>query len=256
MKAVLITGAAQGIGLATAQHFANHGWFVGLYDLNKEKITELLTLDIFKNGCGSYCDVTDNQSIQQALDDFSGQSGGRLDVLINNAGVLFSDHFEKIPEEKNELMIDVNVKGLTNVARLAFPLLKTTAETCGSSTLLNLCSSSSIVAVPLLSVYSSTKFYVDGLTEGLHSEWKEHNIRVCSVKPPPVDTAMIRNFSNKISTNLKAEFQPEEIAKEIYNAAHGHRMSYVLGLKTKIMAFVFQLIPNELKAWLIRKVIG
>jgi NAD(P)-dependent dehydrogenase (short-subunit alcohol dehydrogenase family) len=85
MKTVLITGAAHGIGLATARHFAGKGWFVGLYDINSDALDGLLASGTFPQACGSYCDVTRRDSIEEALDHFARHTNGRLDVLVNNA---------------------------------------------------------------------------------------------------------------------------------------------------------------------------
>ena len=90
MKTIFITGAAHGIGLATARRFAAQGWFVGLYDVNGEALDRLLESGEFPHCCGQRCDVTDRESIREALDHFSARTDGRLDVLVNNAGILAS----------------------------------------------------------------------------------------------------------------------------------------------------------------------
>ena len=74
MKTVFITGAAAGIGLATARSFAADGWFVGLYDINQERVSQLLNSPAFTNACGGFCDVSDRDSIAAALQDFSKHS--------------------------------------------------------------------------------------------------------------------------------------------------------------------------------------
>ena len=144
MNSVFITGAASGIGLATARRFASDGWFVGLYDINEEAIYGLVSSGEFPAACGGRCDVADGGSIRQALAHFAKATGDRLDVLINNAGVLTAGHFESNDSEAHDAIIRVNVLGLTKVAQLAFPLLKDTPN----STMLNLCSVSSVHGVP------------------------------------------------------------------------------------------------------------
>ena len=88
MKTVFITGAAAGIGLATARHFSRQGYFVGLYDVNREALERVMAEDDLSRACSGYCDVTSRDSIQEALADFTRHTDGKLHVLVNNAGVL------------------------------------------------------------------------------------------------------------------------------------------------------------------------
>jgi NAD(P)-dependent dehydrogenase (short-subunit alcohol dehydrogenase family) len=252
MKTVLITGAASGIGLATARRFASEGWFVGLYDINGEDIERHLSGGEFPLSCGAACDVTDSDSVKKALAHFAEAGNGRMDVLINNAGVLTAGHFESIASEAHEAMIRVNVLGLTNVAQLAFPLLKNTQN----STLLNLCSVSSVYGVPLLAVYSASKFYVNGLTQALSIEWAEHGIRVLSIKPPFVSTAMVEDMPGQLMKTLTVDFSPEQIADEIMNALAGSGDSYLVGWKAKTLGFFARILPARLARRVVKYVTG
>ncbi len=244
MKTVFITGAASGIGLATAKRFAAEGWYVGLYDINVEGVEKLLSSGEFSNACGSSCDVTDRDSIQQALDHFSAQTQGRLDLLVNNAGVLTGGEFQDIDSKSHDLMIAINVKGLTDVAQLAFPLLKQTPN----STLLNLCSVSSVQGIPQLAVYSASKFYVNGLTEALNVEWKPYDIRVTCVKPPIVKTAMGASVPERIMERMGVDLLPEQVAEAIYQAVPGSNAGYILGVKSQLLGLVTRLSP-----WFLRR---
>ena len=100
MKSVFVTGAAQGIGLAIARAFAAEGCRVGLFDLNEDKCRSLLDEPEFEHAVAGYCDVRDSISVTRALSEFAAQSGGRLDVLVNNAGVLTAGDFvDQTPEQ-------------------------------------------------------------------------------------------------------------------------------------------------------------
>jgi NAD(P)-dependent dehydrogenase (short-subunit alcohol dehydrogenase family) len=242
MKTVFITGAASGIGLATARRFASDGWFVGLYDIDGAAVERHLSGGEFPASCGGRCDVTDYESVKQALAHFAEAADGRLDVLINNAGVLTAGHFESNDRQAHDAMIQVNVLGLTNVAQLAFPLLKATPN----STLLNLCSVSSVYGVPLLAVYSATKFYVNGLTQALRIEWAEHGIRVLSIKPPFVSTTMIDGMPGQLMKSFTVDFSPEQIADAIMHALAGSADSYLLGGKAKALGFLAKVLPATL----------
>lgn len=252
MKTLFITGAAHGIGLATARRFADQGWFVGLYDINSEQLTTLLASGEFPNACGKHCDVTQLDSINAALEHFAGHTSGRLDLLVNNAGVLSSGKFEEIDAASHDLIIDVNIKGLTHVAQAAFPLLKQTA----GATLVNLCSVSSVHGIPLLAVYSASKYYVNGLTEALNIEWAPYDIRVTSVKPPIVNTAMGHQLSPQLTKKLGVDMEAGHVAEAIQMAAEGKRVGYLLGTSARLWGLVDRLLPESGRRALVRYLTG
>ena len=252
IKTAFITGAASGIGLATARRFAKEGWFVGLYDINGEAIESLLSGGGFPLACGSVCDVASLESVQRAVAHFAEAAGGRMDVLINNAGVLTAGHFEAIDPGAHEAMIRVNVLGLTQVAQAAFPLLRDTA----GSTLLNLCSVSSVHGVPLLAVYSASKFYVNGLTQALSIEWAEHGIRVLSIKPPFVGTTMVAGMPAQLMKSFTVDLTPEQVADAIMRALAGSRDSYLLGIKARALGFLAKVLPASLGRRIVKFVTG
>jgi short-subunit dehydrogenase len=138
------------------------------------------------------------------------------------------------------------------VAQLAFPLLKDTPK----STLLNLCSVSSVHGVPLLAVYSASKFYVNGLTQALGIEWAEHGIRVLSIKPPFVGTAMIDGMPEQLMKSFTVDFSPGQIADAIMKALAGSRDSYLLGGKAKTLGFLSKILPAPLARRIVMHVTG
>ena len=252
MKTIFITGAAHGIGLTTAKRFASQGWYVGLYDINSDGLQALLDSGEFPEACARYCDVTRRSSIEEALEHFSNHTSGRLDVLVNNAGVLSSGKFEDIEPEAHEQMVEVNVKGLTNVAQAAFPLLKRTP----GSALVNLCSVSSIHGVPLLAVYSASKYYVNGLTEALHIEWAPYDIRVTSVKPPLVNTAMAQAVNPQLMKKFSVDMEPEEVAEAIQRAVEGKQTAYLLGGSSRVWGWLDKHLPEAGRRRLTRYLTG
>lgn len=252
MKSVFITGAAAGIGLATAKRFASKGWFVGLYDINREALARAVVEGEFSNAHSGYCNVMERESISEALKDFASQTDGLIHVVVNNAGVLTAGPFADINPEDHDLMIDVNVRGFTHVAQLAFPYLRATPGAC----LVNLCSASSIHGVPNLAVYSATKFYVNALTQALHVEWEAHDIRVTCVKPGLVNTPMAHEVTKHSTRGQIVNLKPEHIAAAIDRAAHGKRVSYVVGRTVRLWALVDKFLPESMRIGVIRRMFG
>jgi NAD(P)-dependent dehydrogenase (short-subunit alcohol dehydrogenase family) len=250
MKSVFITGAASGIGLASARRFAAEGWFVGLYDIDEARVGDILQEPAFRHACGSGCDVRARDSVRRALQEFASHTDGRIDVLINNAGVLAAGRFEEIDAQATDAMIAVNVQGLTNVAGEAFSWLRQTP----GSVLVNLCSVSSIHGVPLLAVYSASKFYVDGLSQALSIEWAQHGIRVIAVKPPFVSTTMIEGMPAQLMKTFTVDFAPEDVAEAIIAVLENPGDSLLLDLKSKALNFLSRIIPararRRLTMWL------
>ncbi len=249
MKSVFITGAAAGIGLATARRFSSQGWFVGLYDINEFGLESAKGSGDFPKARFGKCDVTSRESIEAALKDFTAQTGGQLHLLVNNAGVLSAGPFTDITPGAHDLMIDINVKGFTHVAQAGFPYLRDTAGAC----MVNLCSASSIHGIPSLAVYSATKFYVNGLTQALHIEWAEHDIRVTCVKPHLVDTPMAHDVVAASTTGAEIKLTPEEIAEAIDRAAHGNRVGYIVGRMAKVWALMNRLVPEPVQIAMVRR---
>ena len=110
--------------------------------------------------------------------------------------------------------------------------------------MVNLCSVSSVHGVPLLAVYSASKYYVNGLTEALHIEWAKHDIRVTSVKPPLVNTAMGHSVRPELMQKFSVDMQPEDVAASIQRAAEGKRMGYILGGSARIWGWLDKHLPE------------
>ena len=252
MKSVLVTGAAQGIGLAIATRFAEAGWLVGLFDTNADACRALLQRPPFGRSVAGYCDVTDRDSVSRALSEFGAISGHRLNVLINNAGVLTSGPFESLTPEQVDAMIAVNITGLTQVSQLAFPLLRDTPD----SMVINLCSASSIHGIPWLGVYSASKFYVNGLTQALSLEWSEHDIHVTCLKPVPINTAMGMQLEERHTKNMAINIEPEAVADVAFRAVSYRRPHHFVGRSAWWWHLVNRLLPMRLRERLVRSLIG
>jgi NADP-dependent 3-hydroxy acid dehydrogenase YdfG len=216
MNNIFITGAAMGIGQATAQYFYAQGWSVGVADLDEEK------LEAFAEGkdaarCHTYeCDVTNTEQVSAAMKDFCEKHDEQLEVLVNNAGWLKVGDFEELELADHHRTIDINVKGVLNCLYAAFPYLKN-----AKGKAINLSSASSNYGVPQLSSYAASKFAVKAITEALELEWQKHGIKVCDVVPPFVNTHMLSSQTtesralNRMGANLVAGDVVQCIAKQV-----------------------------------------
>jgi NADP-dependent 3-hydroxy acid dehydrogenase YdfG len=238
-KNIFITGAASGIGKATAELFSQKGWYVGLFDVNQEDLTAIYTRIGGQNACMKQMDVTDPESIQQAVDMFKKCTDGTMDVLFNCAGILRMGHHETIPLVEQKKIVDVNLGGILNCIAMAFPVLSNT----NGSMIVNMSSGSAVYGTPELAVYSSTKFAIRGLTEALNIEFEEQGIWVCDVMAPYVSTPMI-TASNKQATSigrLGVRITPDQVADVIWKAANGRKVHWIVSKMLKLLMLLNKL---------------
>ncbi len=252
---VFITGAAAGIGRATALSFARLGDTVGAYDIDEAGLKSLAE-EIERAG-GSvrtgHLDVTDSEEFATRVREFASENGDRLDVLVNNAGILLGGKFEDISVAKHHREIDINVKGVVNGLHAAFPYLRSTKD----SVVVNLSSASAIYGQAELANYSATKFFVRGITEALDIEWGAYGIRVVAIWPLYVQTAMTQNLKTGTTDSLGIKLGPQDVADTIVRAARpsgldalGHQVHYTVGTQTRLLAAGSRFSP----AWLTRLV--
>lgn len=243
---VFISGAAAGIGRATAVAFAGHGYRVGAYDIDPAGLATLH--DEITAGGGEVSigqlDVTDPGNWADQLAAFT-HGSGRLDILVNNAGILTSGRFEDIPLPAQHKIVEVNVYGAMAGMHTAFPYLR---DTPGSQ-VVNLCSASAIYGQPELAAYSASKFAVRGLTEALELEWGRYGIRVIAMWPLFVQTAMVNGMDLGSTKRMGIHLCAEDVAQEIYRATHPRRgmparVHYPVGRQSKLVAGAAQVMPN------------
>ena len=226
MRAIFVTGAASGIGRATARLFASRGWLVGIVDFDGEGLRRLAAeLEPSRVWLGDL-DVTDYPAYERAIAAFGSRSGGRLDVLFNCAGLLRQAAFEDVAREDERTMLLVNVLGVSNGIHAALPLLKATS----GAHIVSMSSSAAIYGVPEEAMYSASKFAVRALTEALSLELEPHGITVCDVMPPIVHTPMVEKqaFAAAVYKNLKDRgMSAEQVADVVWKAAHGKQLHWL-----------------------------
>ena len=184
-RAIFVTGAASGIGRATAALFAERGWFVGAADVDEAGLAKLAAETTL--GVTTRLDVTDRGAYAAALQDFVARAGDRLDILFNNAGVIAHAPLDQAPWEAVERLLRINLFGPMIGTQAALPFLKATEGSLAFFT----CSASAVFGSANLSAYSASKQAIKGLTEALAIELKAHGVRAADVLPGIVDTAML-----------------------------------------------------------------
>lgn len=247
-KAIFITGGGSGIGRATAQLFAQRGWFVGLGDVDEAGMAETARLIAPENAFSVRMDVRDRAAWRDALHRFVTASGGRLDVLFNNAGVAQGGAFEAMAEDETDRVLDINLRGVIHGAEAGLPHLKATP----GSALVNTCSAAGLYAGSGMSIYCVTKFGVRALTDSLDAEWQEHGIKVRTIMPSFIDTPLLNGTTADSNQSMREkvvelglEFTPvEQVAEAVWQAVHGRKRHVVVGKTARRLAFVMRWAPG------------
>jgi NAD(P)-dependent dehydrogenase (short-subunit alcohol dehydrogenase family) len=187
-KAALVTGAARGIGLATAKRFLNDGWRVALLDIDAETLN--CTYDALAQGnkvIAICCDVADPSGVAQAFATIA-QEFGRLDALINNAGIAIFKPILDLTYEEWSRVLAVNLSGPFLCVQAAAPMMRDS----GGGAIVNIASISGLRASTLRTAYGTSKAGLIHLTQQQAIELASLGIRVNAVAPGPVDTAMAK----------------------------------------------------------------
>ncbi|WP_085811096.1 SDR family oxidoreductase [Sphingomonas sp. TZW2008] len=244
-RTIFITGGASGIGLAAARRFKREGWTVGIGDIDEAGMKRVAgELGVFT----AMLDVRDRAQWATALDGFVAHAG-KLDVLLNNAGIARYGMFEEVTPDESDLQIDINVKGVVNGAYAALPHLKQVR----GSRLVNVASVAGIVGSPGLATYSATKHAVRGLTEALDAEWTRHGIDVTCVMPFFVETPILDAGSKGSNRTIRDAigqspvYTVEETAEMVWRAVHGREREYIVGKAGRQAHFARRFMPGRLR---------
>jgi 3-hydroxybutyrate dehydrogenase len=189
-RVAFVTGAASGIGLAIAQALAAEGAKVALSDLREDAAVEAARglAAAGREAVGLACDVTSEAQLTRALD-VAAQRFGRVDVLVNNAGLQFVSPIESFPTEKFELLLRVMLTAPFIAIKHVFPGMRER----GWGRVVNIASINGLVGFAGKAAYNSAKHGVIGLTKVAALEGAPHGITVNAICPGYVDTPLVRN---------------------------------------------------------------
>jgi len=227
-KVAIITGAAKGIGFATVQRFAQEGAIVIMADMNLEAAKGAAAQ--IPNAEAYAMNVTDRASIQAVVDQVM-QKHGRIDTLINNAGITQDARLVKMTEAQFDAVIDVNLKGVFNCTQLIVPHMLEAK----SGAIVNASSVVGIYGNFGQTNYSATKFGVIGFTKTWARELGPKGIRVNAICPGFVATEMVKAMPENILQDIERRSwlgrlgTPEEIAN-VYLFLASNEASFINGV--------------------------
>lgn len=265
-QTVIITGASQGIGKATALLFARQGYNIILAARHAERLeaaaTEVESLG--REALAISCDVTDPQQVdnlvQKALAHF-----GHVDVLINNAGIFCLGAVEEFELSDWQQIIDTNVWGYIHTIHALLPHFLER----GNGTIVNISSIGGIVPIPYQTPYTTSKYAVTGLTKALQAELSPKNIQVCGIYPNFIRTSInertiIRGknqqaaqdhrqlVDNAVKTPLLEK--AEDVAQAIWQAVKNQRSDTIVGT-AKLSNTAYKFFPGLMQS-LFRRILG
>jgi 3-hydroxybutyrate dehydrogenase len=205
-KIVLITGSTSGIGLEIAKHFAKLKAKIIINGLEKEDIVQKVVIELKALGASdilyhsaNLANPTEIAQMFEAVD----KKFGKLDVLVNNAGIQFVSPIESFPEDKWEAIIRINMISSFYTIKYAVPMMKKN----GWGRIINMGSAHSLIASPFKSAYVAAKHGLLGMTKSIALELAEHNITVNAICPGYVKTPLV---VNQIADTAKARNMTEE----------------------------------------------
>ena len=235
-KVAVITGAASGIGLATAIKFAQEGAFIAICGLNQAGIDAAIkeVEAVGGKALGYVVDVTKPDQIAAMRDALLAEKG-RIDVLVNNAGIVMDAQLIKMTEDQFDKVIDINLKGTYNMARA----LVDTMVAQGAGVILNASSVVGVYGNFGQTNYAATKFGVIGMVKTWAKELGKKGIRANAVCPGFVATPILKAMPEKVLQGMEEKVpmrrlaDPSEIAN-VYAFLASDEASYINGAAIEV----------------------
>ncbi len=256
-KVVVITGASSGIGLETANYFADKGYKVygiSRADFNTSK---------FRHIC---CDICDHNKVEQVFDQIVAEAG-KIDIVVNNAGIGISGAIEFLDFEYVKKIFDVNVLALMNCCKTSLKYLRKS-----QGRIINISSVASVFAIPFQACYSATKSAVESFSLALANEVKDQRIKVVCVRPGDTKTGFtaarqktettnevygskINKSVAKMERDEQKGMPPIKVAQVVFKVATQKNPPLVktVGFAYKTLSLLSRLLPTKLVNYIVGK---
>ncbi len=254
-KVAAVTGAASGIGRALATNLAAKGCHLALSDVNEQGLAETASLITHRNVnvTTHIVDVADRERIHQYADD-AVKEHGKVNIIINNAGVAVGDTIEDVSYEDFEWIVNINFWGVVHGTKAFLPYLKKEPD----GHIVNISSINGIVPNPCNGPYCATKFAVKGFTETLRQELHGTPVGVTVVHPGGIKTDIVRNarFRKHVRPDMDKDKMvsvydeklfkttADEAARTIISAIEKNKQRVLIGGDAKFMDLLTRLFPT------------
>lgn len=260
-RVVVITGGSKGIGAELVKLFHFSNWQVvsisrTFNDFEAENIHKIL------------CDVSNHKQVYSAIDEVIDKFG-RIDILINNAGIGISGAVEHTPTEDIKKILDINVLGLSYFIQACLPHLR---ETKGK--IVNMSSLAAVMPIPYQSFYCASKAAVNLLGDSLRNEVRTFGVQIMTVMPGDVSTSFTDhrikakeagNYGELVKKSVavmekdeRGGMSAEHAAKDIFKKVVKKKMPHniVVGQDYKILSFISKLVPKRFLSYILFKIYG
>jgi NAD(P)-dependent dehydrogenase (short-subunit alcohol dehydrogenase family) len=229
-KTAFITGATKGIGRAIADALVERGANVFICSRNRDEIEEaVIVLSEKGNAAGKLCDVRVEDEVRAALESCDRRFGG-IDILVNNAGMgVFGKTVEETSSDEFRQTLETNLFGVFYACHHAIPMMKKR----GGGYVINISSLAGQNPHPRMAAYNASKYGLNGFSEALMQEVRQHNIKVSYICPGSVNTY----FGDDTPTDEKAwQLQPEDVAQVVID---------LLGMNDRALPSKIEIRPSK-----------
>ena len=251
IRYTLVTGASTGIGYELSKLFAKDKHNLILVSRNKNKLqsvkNELLKYNIDIKILA--LDLESSEDIQ-SLFNYIEINKLAVNILINNAGIGTFGDFNDIEWSKEEALIDINIKALTQLTKYFLPKI----IDYKNGGVLNVASTAAFCSGPRMAAYYASKAYVLNLTEAIYEEYKDNGIKISCLCPGPVKTSFQGKAGIKKSESAKKYLMDaEEVAKVCYKDFNKGKLIIIPGMKNKLLVIGNKLLPRNISRKIILK---